>query len=228
MFTGLVAEVGEVVRARPAGSGRELWVRCGFTGLALGESIACDGVCLTVEGWEGGSREGEPAIFRVTAGEETLRCTTWGHRQIGHRVHLERALRLSDRLGGHLVSGHVDGVGALRRRAPRPGWLGLSVEAPAGLARYIAAKGSVCIEGVSLTVNAVEGSLFEVGIIPHTGQQTRLAGIPIGEPLNLEIDLLARYVERLMQAGGPGGAAGSGGAAGPGGITDALRRNGFL
>lgn len=214
MFTGLITDLGEVVRARAAGSGRELWIRCGYTGLELGESIACDGVCLTVESAE---EAGGGSVFRATAGEETLRRTTWGRRPVGHRPHLERALRLSDRLGGHLVSGHVDGVGSLVRRTPRPGWLGLSVEAPAGLERYIAEKGSVCIEGVSLTVNGVEGRVFEVGIIPHTGSQTRLAGIPIGEPLNLEVDLLARYVERLMQAGAPAG-----------GLGDALRRNGFL
>ncbi len=196
MFTGLVSALGTLRSIRSAGTGRLLWINAPYTGLELGESIACDGVCLTVEAMDA-------AGFQVTAGEETLRRTTWGHRSVGQNVHLERALRLGDRLGGHIVQGHVDGVGVLRSLTPQPGWLGIEIEAPSELARYIVAKGSICIDGVSLTVNSVEGSRFSVGIIPHTQTVTRLAALRPGDRVNLEVDLLAKYVERLL--GAPGG-----------------------
>lgn len=208
MFTGLVTDLGTVRSVRPAGTGRLLWITTQFTGLELGESIACDGVCLTVEAMEAGA-------FQATAGEETLRRSTWGHRQVGHRVHLERALRLGDRLGGHLVQGHVDGVGTVRRLEPRDGWLGIYVEAPAELQRYLVEKGSVCIEGVSLTVNSAENGLFSVGLIPHTSTVTRLASLRPGDRVNLETDILAKYVERLLKGDRSGV------------DLDMLRRHGF-
>lgn len=198
MFTGLVADLGTLTRVMAVGTGRTLWIESAFENLELGESIACDGVCLTVERWEGRQ-------FVVTAGEETLRRTTWGDRQAGHRVHLERALRLSDRLGGHIVQGHVDGVGVVRRRIPHPGWLGIEVEAPVSLSRYLVGKGSVCMDGVSLTVNEVSGSIFSVGIIPHTQKVTRITALAPGERVNIEVDVLAKYVERLLGQAPAGG-----------------------
>lgn len=198
MFTGLVADLGTLRSVRPCGTGRTLWIDSNFTLLELGESIACDGVCLTVEAMEGGR-------FQVTAGEETLRKTTWGERQVGHRIHLERALRLGDRLGGHIVQGHVDGVGTVVRLNPQSGWLGIQIEAPSALSRYLVAKGSVCVDGVSLTVNEVEGPRFWIGIIPHTQSVTRIGAVRAGDRVNLEVDVLAKYVERLMGGGGGGG-----------------------
>lgn len=196
MFTGLVADLGTLRSVHPSGTGRLLWIESSFRELELGESIACDGVCLTVEAMDGGR-------FQVTAGEETLRKTTWGERMAGHRVHLERALRLSDRLGGHLVQGHVDGVGTVRRLQPHAGWLGIDIEAPTAVSRYLVGKGSVCVDGLSLTVNEVQGQVFSVGIIPHTQKVTRIASVRPGDRVNLEADVLAKYVERLM--GGNGG-----------------------
>ena len=194
MFTGLVADLGTLRSARPCGTGRTLWIESTFSGLELGESIACDGVCLTVEAAEG-------ARFQVTAGEETLRKTTWGERGVGHRVHLERALRVGDRLGGHIVQGHVDGVGVVRRLSPHAGWLGIGIEVPEGLSRYLVGSGRVCVDGLSLTVNEVQGHQFSVGIIPHTQQVTRIGALQPGDRVNVEVDVLAKYVERLLGRG---------------------------
>jgi riboflavin synthase len=117
---------------------------------------------------------------------------------VGHRVHLERALRLGDRLGGHLVQGHVDGVGVVRRLDPHPGWTGITIDAPPELSRYIVAKGSICVDGLSLTVNELSGPCFSVGIIPHTISVTRIGNLRPSDRVNLEVDLLAKYVERLL------------------------------
>ena len=191
MFTGLVAECGVVEAVAPRGTGVELRIRSTFTALELGESIACDGVCLTVETFSGGP-------FVVLAGDETLRVTTLGRVRAGDRLHLERALRLGDRLGGHQVQGHVDGVGHVRAVVPGPQWTKIVFTAPAPLHRYLVAKGSVCVSGVSLTVNEIDGEGFAVGIIPHTVQVTKLGALRPGDEVNLEADVVAKHVERLL------------------------------
>ncbi len=194
MFTGLVDHCGRIVSTGPSGSGRALRIESRFTDFVLGESIACDGVCLTVESWTAGA-------FTVTAGDETLRVTTLGAKHAGDTVHLERALRVGDRLGGHLVQGHVDGVGEVMAIIPGATWTRVDIAVPAELARYIATKGSVTVDGVSLTVNQVHdaGALhtFSVGLVPHTLAVTRFGGLSVGTRVNIETDLLARYAERL-------------------------------
>lgn len=157
----------------------------------LGDSIAVNGVCLTVTTFTSNA-------FTADAVPETMRRTNLGRLRPGARVNLERALRVGDRLGGHLVSGHVDGVGILKDRVPEGNAVVLSVAAPPALARYIAEKGSICIDGVSLTVMDVQESTFRVSIIPHTGLATTLLTVPVGAEVNLECDVIAKYVERLL------------------------------
>lgn len=193
MFTGLVETTGSVRSAAPRGTGKVVWITSSLTGLVLGESIACDGVCLTVEEFQGGD-------FQVTVGEETLRRTTLGDLPSGRKLHLERALRIGDRLGGHMVQGHVDGVGTVRALHPHAQWTGIDIAVPSALARYVVEKGSICVDGVSLTVNAIDGGVFSVGIIPHTEALTHLGGLRPGDRVNLEVDILAKYVERLLGA----------------------------
>lgn len=193
MFTGLVEAVGTVRAVTSRGSGKVLWIVAPFEGLVLGESIACDGVCLTVEVFEAGA-------FQVTAGEETLRRTTFADVSAGRRLHLERAMRVGDRLGGHIVQGHVDGVGRVRGLTPGAQWTRIDVDVPAELSRYLVEKGSVCIDGVSLTVNGIDRTGFHVGIVPHTLEVTHLGALRTGQPVNLEVDILAKYVERLLGA----------------------------
>ncbi|MCP4807206.1 MAG: riboflavin synthase [Proteobacteria bacterium] len=192
MFTGLVTDLGEVTRVVSRGKGRTLTMRTAYdmSAVELGDSIAHDGVCLTVE------TKG-PGWFTVTAGIETLDCTTLGGWKSGRKVHLEQALRMGDRLGGHIVQGHVDGVGHIRSIERRQESVVVWIEAPAELARYMVGKGSVCVDGVSLTVNEVRASAFRVNLVPHTVDHTHLAS-GVGEPVNLEVDVLARYVERLL------------------------------
>ena len=217
MFTGLVAECGSVEAVSPRGTGVQLRIRSTFTAYEPGESIACDGVCLTVETFTATS-------FTVLAGDETLRVTTLGQVRPGDRIHLERAVRVGDRLGGHWVQGHVDGVGSLRAVTPGPEWTKLTFTVPAGLRRYFVAKGSVCVSGVSLTVNEVDDHGFSVGIIPHTLHLTRLGALRPGDPVNLEVDVLAKYVERLLSFALPS----SGAATASGGLSlDQLRAAGF-
>jgi riboflavin synthase len=198
MFTGIVATVGKIAAVRPAPGGVTLAVDAAGLGLddvAPGDSIAVNGVCLTVTALSANG-------FEADVSQETLRCTTGFAEKTA--VNLEKALRLSDRLGGHLVSGHVDGVGeVLRFEATGDNRL-LRVAAPAEIAKYIAHKGSVTINGVSLTVNEVNGLEFAVNLIPHTLQATNLRFIRPGDRVNLEADLLARYVERLRQFDAPG------------------------
>jgi riboflavin synthase len=158
--------------------------------IALGASIACSGCCLTAV-------EVGADYFAVDASSETLSCTTLGTWRVGSRVNLERSLRMGDELGGHLVSGHVDGVGEVLSIIPEAGSLRYQFRLPDGLARFVASKGSVAIEGVSLTVNRVEGAEFGVNIIPHTAENTTFSAMSPGQPVNIEIDLLARYVARL-------------------------------
>jgi len=203
MFTGIIEGIGRLRASEPRGGDVRLHVEAGslpFDDVRLGESIAVNGVCLTVVGFDAAS-------FQADASNETLSLTTLGALPAGATVNLERAMRPTDRLGGHLVSGHVDGVGAVLgihddARAQR--W---RFSAPAALLKYIAKKGSICVDGVSLTVNDVDGEGFEVALIPHTVSHTAFARTGIGDAVNLEIDLVARYVERLLGARDAGGAA---------------------
>jgi riboflavin synthase len=194
MFTGIIEGVGRLAHAQPLGGDTRFTFEVGtlpFTAVQLGESIAVNGVCLTVIAFDAAS-------FQADASTETLSLTTLGRLQIGAALNLERAMRPTDRLGGHLVSGHVDGLGSVRAvhedaRAQR--W---RFAAPAALLKYIAKKGSICVDGVSLTVNEVDAEGFEVALIPHTVANTRFAQTQVGDAVNLEIDLVARYVERLL------------------------------
>lgn len=193
MFTGLVEGLGQVVTREPAGGDVRLTLVVPASvadGMRLGDSLAVNGACLTVV-----TLEGRRAGFDVST--ETLGCTTLGRLAPGDPVNLERALRWSDRLGGHLVSGHVDAVGRVRSvsaEARGQRWL---FDAPADLHRYIAQKGSITVEGVSLTVNSVDAHGFGVMLIPHTVAVTTFGRLSPGDPVNLEVDLVARYLERL-------------------------------
>jgi len=203
MFTGIVAATGTVGTIDPTDQGARVTIVAGgldLSDVGVGDSIAVNGCCLTVVelGAEG---------FSVDVSQETLDCTTGFTR--GSAVNLEKALRLSDRLGGHLVSGHVDGVGEVLRFEPMgESWL-LEVRVPPGLARYVARKGSITVNGVSLTVNEVAGTSFRVNLIPHTLAVTNLRSLARGSQVNLEVDMLARYVERLLEAASGGAPAGA-------------------
>lgn len=194
MFTGIVQAMGKIHAIAPRAQGVRMQVDAGKLALAdarVGDSIAVNGVCLTVV-------EFDTHGFAVEVSPETLRCTSLGRLAVGDRVNLELALRLGDRLGGHLVSGHVDGVGRIRSVRADGDCLRLRVEVPAELAHYISRKGSVCVDGVSLTVNAVEGATFEVQVIPHTREETLFGGYRPEDAVNIEVDLIARYLERLI------------------------------
>jgi len=195
MFSGIIADVGTIARAEDREGGLRLSVATKMLGVddvQIGDSIAVNGVCLTVVKIDGND-------FTVEVSRETLNCTVGLEHQGGH-VNLEKALRLSDRLGGHLVSGHVDGVGEVTAFDDIGESWRLVVRAPQALAKYIAVKGSITINGVSLTVNNVAGSGFDVNLIPHTLEATTLNELKAGAKVNLEIDLIARYVERMMTA----------------------------
>ena len=199
MFTGIVEATGRVTRSEPRGGDLRLGVVApGFdaSDIALGDSIAVSGCCLTVV-----AHEGDTLAFDIS--NESLTLTTLGALGVGDRVNLEKALRLSDRLGGHLVSGHVDGIGRIVSIEPDARSQRWTIEAPPALARYVAAKGSICVDGVSLTVNTVEGARFGVNLIPHTVEQTTFGDRRVGDRVNLEIDMLARYVERLRSCDRP-------------------------
>jgi riboflavin synthase len=193
MFTGIIETVGRVNEIKTAAGGARITVDTGALELAdvkTGDSIAIDGVCLTVV-----AQAGRQLEFDVS--RETLACTA-GYTQGAH-VNLEKSLRLADRLGGHLVSGHVDGIGTVLRFDAVGDNRRLVVEAPREIAKYIARKGSIAVNGVSLTVNAVEDTTFEVNLIPHTLAATNLQELAAGRQVNLEVDLLARYAERLLK-----------------------------
>jgi riboflavin synthase len=199
MFTGIVSDLGEVLEVREKAEGlRRMTVGCGYDpdSIAIGASIACSGICLTVV--ERGLT-GNRASFAVDAAAETLRMTTAGTWRSGTKLNLERALRLGDELGGHMVSGHVDGIAELTARENLPDMARLTLRVPAELARFIAPKGSAALDGVSLTVNEVEGDTFSVLIIPHTLSVTTFGSLKPGARLNLEIDLIARYAARLLE-----------------------------
>ena len=195
MFTGIIEAIGEIRSIQPGEKGKSLSIASGALDLSdtgIGDSIAVNGVCLTVTSLAG-------STFSVDVSLETLNCTE-GLDQPGNRVNLEKALRLSDRLHGHWVSGHVDGVGEVVRQE----WSGESLIAtfkvPSSLTKYIARKGSITVNGVSLTVNRISQPLFEVNLIPHTLAVTNLSDLKTGARVNIEVDILARYVDRLLGA----------------------------
>jgi len=199
MFTGIVTDVGKVLAVEPRAEGlRRLTISCAYdrSTIALGASIACSGVCLTVV--ETGEAEGR-TWFAVDAAAETLAITTVGRWGQGTRVNLERALKIGDELGGHIVAGHADGLAELISREDLPDMARLTLRAPKVLARFIAQKGSVALDGVSLTVNDVTRETFSVLIIPHTLKVTTLNALKAGDAVNLEVDLMARYAARLIE-----------------------------
>ena len=196
MFTGIIQAVGRVEGLAPRGDDVRIQIHTAELPMAdaeLGDSIAVSGACLTAVELSGSG-------FAADVSRETLACTTLGTLVAGSPVNLEKALTPSTPLGGHLVSGHVDGVGHLKRRHADARSVRLHFEAPHALSRYIARKGSICVDGVSLTVNGVDGDLFDVNIVPHTLEATTLGALAIGDPVNLEVDLIARYLERLLDA----------------------------
>jgi riboflavin synthase len=193
MFTGIVQTVGKIARIESRGGDSRLVIEASaldLSDVAIGDSICVGGVCLTAIEIDG-------ATFAADVSIETLSCTTLGSLDVGDGVNLEKSLRLADRIGGHLVSGHVDGVGKIvdvHTDARSQRW---TIEVPTALSRYIAAKGSVCVDGVSLTVNDVDANRFGVNLIPHTIVVTTFRDKKVGAAVNIEVDLLARYVERL-------------------------------
>ena len=196
MFSGIIADVGHIANAANRDGGLRLTINThtlGFDDVQLGDSIAVNGVCLTVIALDGNA-------FTVDVSRETLNCTV-GLDATNAPVNLEKALRLSDRLGGHLVSGHVDGVGEVVAFDDLGESWKLLIRAPQALAKFIAIKGSITINGVSLTINQVQGSEFALNLIPHTLAMTNLKNLTAGSRVNLEVDLIARYVERMMVAG---------------------------
>jgi len=194
MFTGIIQAIGQVVRCEQRGGDVRLHLNTGSLNLEavqLGDSIAVNGVCLTAVELPGDG-------FIADVSRESLALTSLGALRSGSRVNLEKALTLSTPLGGHLVSGHVDGLGRILERKEDARSIRLRVEAPDELARYIAPKGSICIDGTSLTVNSIDGSIFGLNIVPHTLQKTIIGDYRPGTSVNLEVDLIARYLERLL------------------------------
>ncbi|MGE0081575.1 MAG: riboflavin synthase [Thiohalomonadaceae bacterium] len=218
MFTGIIQAIGEVAALEPRGADVRLRMRTGKLDLGdvrLGDSIAVNGVCLTAVELPGDG-------FWADVSGETLARTNFSDLRVGSRANLEKALTPTSRLGGHLVSGHVDGVGTVVRRWEDGRSVRFAIRAPDELAKYIAEKGSICVDGISLTVNAVQGAEFELNIVPHTLSETTMGEFTVGRRVNLEVDVIARYLERLLlgeraaQANAPG-------------ITlDFLAENGFL
>ena len=203
MFTGIITGIGRIAAVTPIGAGADMrltiatppgWLAAGGAP-ALGASIACSGCCLTATGF------GEDR-FSVEASAETLKLTTLGGWREGSEINLERSLRLGDEMGGHVVSGHVDGLGEVISATPEHGSTRWRFRVPATIARFIAAKGSVAINGVSLTVNDTEGDSFGVNIIAHTAAHTTFGALAAGDAVNIEIDMLARYVARLREFAG--------------------------
>jgi riboflavin synthase len=200
MFTGLISDVGQVIEFAQSGDLRRLRIASSYEprSIPVGASIANSGACLTVVGVEphcGGS------AIAFDVGAETLAVTTLGQWRAGERINLERSLRVGDELGGHMVSGHVDGIAEILRRRDFDGMAHFHFRAPKDLARFTAVKGSVALDGTSLTVNAVDGDAFEVLLIPHTLQVTTWGERKAGDSVNIEVDQMARYAARLMEAG---------------------------
>ena len=195
MFTGIIEAIGSVARLQQLGSDWRLAInseKLDLSDVVLGDSIAVNGCCLTVV-------ELEENIFSADVSNESMRCTALGEFKEGTRVNLEKAMLASGRLGGHIVSGHVDGVGTLIESTEDGASISLVYEAPKEIAKYIAGKGSVCIDGISLTVNEVSGQKFTVNVIPHTQTETIIGDYKAGQNVNLEVDIIARYLERLLQ-----------------------------
>lgn len=200
MFTGLVTDVGTIRSVRPLAKGLRLRIETNYDPgtIDIGASIACGGVCLTVVALPGqGSNK---RWFEVEAWDEALQLTTAGNWRVGTRINLERALKVGDELGGHIVSGHVDGIATIVERRQEGDALRFVIEAPAELARFIAPKGSVALDGTSLTVNRVEGERFDVLLIQHSLNVTTWGERRAGDAVNIEVDTLARYVARLAEA----------------------------
>jgi riboflavin synthase len=201
MFTGIVSDVGEVLEAEDHGSLRRMRIACGYdpATIEIGASVAHAGVCLTVVDV---AQAGNRAAISVDVGAETLKLTTLGAWRRGARLNMERSLRLGDELGGHMVSGHADGTAEILWRRDFEGMAHFRFRAPAPLAKFIAQKGSVALDGTSLTVNAVDGDAFEVLLIPHTLAVTTWGERQAGDRVNLEVDQMARYAARLIEARG--------------------------
>ena len=199
MFTGLVSDVGEVRAIDRRGDLARIRISCAYPaeGIEIGASIACSGPCLTAIAV---GKDGNRSWFDVEAAAETLACTSVGGWRVGDRINLERSLKMGDELGGHLVTGHIDGVAELIERVEVDGAARFLFCAPPGCAQFIAAKGSVALDGTSLTVNTVERDLFSVLLIPHTLAVTAWGGRKVGDRINLEVDLMARYAGRLAEA----------------------------
>jgi riboflavin synthase len=194
MFTGLIECVGTLLRVDQHGPDATMVIKTQrpLEGLSLGESIAVDGACLTVVTFHANT-------FGVDASAETLSRTVLGRKRTGSRVNIERALRLGDRLGGHLVSGHVDGIGTLEDRHPEGRSLRLFFAAPEDLTPYIIEKGSIAINGISLTINGCQEALFDVNIVPHTARETTIGELKVGDQVNLETDLVGKYIEKMLK-----------------------------
>ena len=195
MFTGIIQAIGRIAAIEAGEEDIRLHIETGklpLTGVSLGDSIATSGVCLTVTDLPGDG-------FWADVSPETLSLTTLGSKGVGDAVNLETSLTLQTALGGHLVSGHVDGVGQVERIVEDARFWRVTIAAPEKLARYIAMKGSICVDGTSLTVNQVDGASFELTIIPQTWEETVFSEYQTGSPVNLEVDVIARYLERLMQ-----------------------------
>jgi riboflavin synthase len=192
MFTGIITDVGRILAIEPDGDPRyRIETRYDTASIALGASVAHSGVCLTVIATG-------PGWFDVQVSAETLAVTSAKHWVVGTRLNLERALKVGDELGGHIVSGHVDGIGRIVERHGDHESVRFTVEVPAALERLVARKGSIAIDGVSLTVNEVEGARFGINVIPHTQEMTTFGELKVGDEVNLEVDMLARYVARLI------------------------------
>jgi riboflavin synthase len=220
MFTGIIEGLGTVTALRPSGEGRRLEVMADFdlSQTGIGDSVAVNGACLTVVALSG-------RRFTADVSPETLSCTGLGRLAVGERLNLERALRLSDRLDGHLVSGHVDGQGTIAARRPEGNAWVVEINLPESLGRFLIPKGSVAVDGISLTVNRCQGDRFWVSIIPHTAGLTTIGFKPIGAAVNIETDMIGKYVERFLANSRESGqkAPASGGVG-----LDLLARSGYL
>jgi riboflavin synthase len=214
MFTGLVEGVGEIVGLTPLAEGVKVTVKTPFPAaeLSLGESVAVAGACLTVVAIA-------PPVASFEVSPETLARTTFPLKKVGDRVNLERSLRLGDRLGGHLVTGHVDAAGVVGQLRSGPAYFQLQIELPAPLGTLVIEKGSIAVDGVSLTVNSIKGAAFSVNIIPFTARKTTLEALRVGDRVNLEADLIGKYVARLL---------GKDSGIGQGVTMEVLARHGFL